>query len=432
MNQPASYSQYFSEGSAPVPKVGRYLGRRGRRSIQSGLDGYYTQSAMSDADRDMGRSAQPKSLQGQIGDRHQFEKLSLPQEASLLKTEDGLGLQSHLRSAQSGSSTRDQPGSAILDQQVVRAARAQSEVQVPRYRGHTQESDQLDDFEQVSEFASMSQVLPGPISAMEESARKLLDLQADWVNQLSGELEAALLRLKVLSYQCNARKGRRSPALREVYKSGMPSVPWVERLEGDYILRPHAVDLQQAEQFLVKPSAQAGDWEESAEPAADAPANPAQPRPLLLTKPAYPQAELSMTAGSHSKVERVAKQSGNRLVTAEFPDEVDQHRSESSTQPGLGRSRSHLAWMIWLLRPPVQFPQALRDAAIWVLMATALRIGMQVLQSSFPQLWGFAIAGMVLAALLMVYQVAFVARAFGIAGYRVVLVAVGLVLGGRL
>ncbi|NJL22313.1 MAG: hypothetical protein HC895_18235 [Leptolyngbyaceae cyanobacterium SM1_3_5] len=82
-------------------------------------------------------------------------------------------------------------------------------------------------------------------------------------------------------------------------------------------------------------------------------------------------------------------------------------------------------------RPPAPPNLTIADAAIWMIGATVLRVGLDLLLSSFPSLW-FPIAGLiVLPAAIAIYRTTFTPETGFAWGYRLFLAMIGLLLGGR-
>lgn len=76
-------------------------------------------------------------------------------------------------------------------------------------------------------------------------------------------------------------------------------------------------------------------------------------------------------------------------------------------------------------------PLTVADAAIWIIGATVVRVGLDLLLSSFPHLW-LPVAGLiVLPAAIAIYRTTFTPETGFAWGYRLFLAMIGLLLGGR-
>jgi hypothetical protein len=72
------------------------------------------------------------------------------------------------------------------------------------------------------------------------------------------------------------------------------------------------------------------------------------------------------------------------------------------------------------------------DAAVWIIGATVARVGLDLLLSAFPQLWLPIVTLIVLPAAIAIYRTTFTPETGFAWGYRLFLVMIGLLLGGRL
>ncbi|MBD2092530.1 hypothetical protein H6F67_22025 [Microcoleus sp. FACHB-1515] len=82
-------------------------------------------------------------------------------------------------------------------------------------------------------------------------------------------------------------------------------------------------------------------------------------------------------------------------------------------------------------RQPAPPNLTIADAAIWIIGATVLRVGLDLLLSSFPHLW-LPVAGLiVLPAAIAIYRTTFTPETGFTWGYRLFLAMIGLLLGGR-
>jgi hypothetical protein len=89
-------------------------------------------------------------------------------------------------------------------------------------------------------------------------------------------------------------------------------------------------------------------------------------------------------------------------------------------------------WIRTAVQLPIGLPALLSDAAVWVAIAAAARIGLQTLIQTYPVLWPLVMVFVPVAALLATYQAVFNAAVGSPWGYRLLLVVAGLWLGGKL
>jgi hypothetical protein len=89
-------------------------------------------------------------------------------------------------------------------------------------------------------------------------------------------------------------------------------------------------------------------------------------------------------------------------------------------------------WISAAVQLPVGMPALLSDAAVWVAIAAAVRVGLQVLLNTLPLLWLPAVLLIAAVIMLATYQATFNPVSGPAWGYRLLLVVAGLLLGGRL
>lgn len=89
-------------------------------------------------------------------------------------------------------------------------------------------------------------------------------------------------------------------------------------------------------------------------------------------------------------------------------------------------------WVRASMQLPVGMPALVSDAAVWVAIAASLRVGLQTLIQTYPVLWLPVVALVAGAAMLTTYQAVFNSAVGSVWGYRLLLVVIGLLLGGRL
>ncbi|HEY9749988.1 MAG TPA: hypothetical protein V6C63_14985, partial [Allocoleopsis sp.] len=89
-------------------------------------------------------------------------------------------------------------------------------------------------------------------------------------------------------------------------------------------------------------------------------------------------------------------------------------------------------WVRTTVKLPMGTPALVSDAAVWVAIAAAVRVGLQTLIQTYPVLWFPVVLLVAGAAMLTTYQAVFNSAVGSIWGYRLLLIVIGLLLGGRL
>lgn len=85
-----------------------------------------------------------------------------------------------------------------------------------------------------------------------------------------------------------------------------------------------------------------------------------------------------------------------------------------------------------LLRPPASALAALLDAGIWMGLAIALRLGADTALIAFPHLWLPVLLILLTPAAIAIGLSTWAPPLSLLLGYRLILIALGLILGGRL
>jgi hypothetical protein len=242
---------------------------------------------------------------------------------------------------------------------------------------------------------------------------KRLEMQAQHINELSSAQEAAMMELKAI-----AEKAERGLKLSDAEEVALrysalceyvePAVPHIEKDEhGAFVLTTRSIDLFKAER--------------EANRVADA---------LRHRTP-------------HSS-------SASRSRSRQTSGRLQQQHSSRSKDAGLGRLLGRQVGMLlkWLTAPKaatglksprsrqveaLEMPSfSLQNAAIWVIGSVVARVGLDLMLLAFPNMWLPVIALIVTPAAIAVYR-ATVAPQTGILwGYRLLLVMIGLLIGGRL
>jgi hypothetical protein len=100
--------------------------------------------------------------------------------------------------------------------------------------------------------------------------------------------------------------------------------------------------------------------------------------------------------------------------------------------PGLLSIRRHGLHLRQLLQMPQKPFDKVGDAVLWIVLAAAIRVGARLLLAMFPALTPVLVLLMFAPAALAVYLAMFVPRAGFVSIYRLFLIMLGLLLGGRL
>lgn len=226
-------------------------------------------------------------------------------------------------------------------------------------------------------------------------------MQVQRVNQLSDELEAALLTLKALSrddHEPNADEGTEPHQLR--WNADTAVVPYVQPELDAYVVRVRAVDLEHG-QFVTQPRRQL-----LSPLGSDLDSYIPSPQASSAPQPAFPP-----------------------VVPATALDPpIQKHYPGRSSSPRRGRHD----WFLRLILPPTTPLGILNDALSWIAGAVVARVGLELLQLAHPALWTVALLLMLAALVFGLYRGLLEVKSKPILAYRLVLLIVGLVFGGRL
>jgi hypothetical protein len=253
-----------------------------------------------------------------------------------------------------------------------------------------------------------------PISPLSETLQRL-EAQAERVNQLSTAQEAALLELKAIAEQ--VERDRKTLAQSdfegdddlEGFDEDIPTwecletiVPLVERDQtGTFVVTTRSIDLFRAEREALLT---------------------AQTLRYRLTEPAS-QSHTPQQPTRHS----VAKRNSDFSLKEEL---IDWGQPLLRKISALIRGRRHRRTT---LRRHQSAPTlTVQDAAIWIIGAIVARKGLDLLLAAVPGLW-LPVVGLIgVAAAIAIYRTTFTPE-FGFTwGYRLFLVMLGLLVGGRL
>ncbi len=237
-------------------------------------------------------------------------------------------------------------------------------------------------------------------------------MQVQRVNALSDELEMALLELQSLSLATQGSGSSGSDPSADVDEDNIELgqlrwdretavVPYVQPEMDAYVLRTRAVKLAQV-QPVQKGFMELLGRRSSAHPTSYTPPNPPDHTPLPHPQPAFPPAV---------------------PFTALDPPYIPAGRS--------GKERSRRDWFLRFIQLPITPLGALNDALSWVVGAGLIRIGLELLRTVSPALWTPALLLLLAALAWGVYRGITVSKAKPILAYRLVLVILGLMLGGK-
>ncbi|MCS6812952.1 MAG: hypothetical protein NZ772_05180 [Cyanobacteria bacterium] len=295
-------------------------------------------------------------------------------------------------------------GAAIAQQVAMQhpSGREQTPVMKPNYGAPRQGANSSAPRSPLPPTPSQSStVQPSVTAGVDVESPQSFWMQVQRVNQLSSDLEAALLTLKALSrddHKPNASEGTEPHQLK--WNADTAVVPYVQPELDAYVLRVRAVDLEHGQpvaqpyQQLSSPSG--GDRYTSV------PSPPASPAPQAAFPPVVP-------------------------ATALDPP-VSQHYAGRSSSSRRGRHD----WFLRLILPPTTPLGILNDALSWIAGAVLARVGLELLQLVHPALWTVALLLMLAALVFGSYRALLEVKSKPILAYRLVLLIVGLVFGGRL
>ncbi|MBW4470420.1 MAG: hypothetical protein KME45_08425 [Stenomitos rutilans HA7619-LM2] len=161
---------------------------------------------------------------------------------------------------------------------------------------------------------------------------------------------------------------------------------------------------------------------------------PANQPPLSLHSDQKAQQEATETAQA---LRSLASRDGGRALVepsmiSGYP-EVRRGRSRTSQSPlGFFSVRRYGLQLRQLLQLPQKSIDKIGDAVLWIVLAAAIRVGSRLLLAMVPALTPVFLVLMFAPAALAVYLALFVPRAGFVSIYRLFLIMLGLLLGGRL
>ncbi|MEB3337303.1 MAG: hypothetical protein VKJ46_07580 [Leptolyngbyaceae bacterium] len=227
---------------------------------------------------------------------------------------------------------------------------------------------------------------------------KRLEAQAQHINQLSTDIEVALFELKEISAQVH----REQKALRQsdgtafpemdkppVYECSIATVPQIQpREDGSLVLNMRQIDLLRAERE-------------------------AEINAQFLRQRAHQKRLMPLQDQNHAQ-EFLAKTARGAIPSVSF-----------AIAPPFRR------WLKSVLDLPQGMSARVSDGVVWIVAAAVIRLGLQVIVNAYPALWMPAVLVLITPALIATYQITFMTQSGLILGYRLLLLLVGLLLGGR-
>lgn len=233
-----------------------------------------------------------------------------------------------------------------------------------------------------------------------DQAFQRLDAQAEAVNQLSAKQEAAILKLKAIAEQVgqdwqvsepisitNSTKAVRLPPMCEYLE---PAVPHIEKDQhGNFIVTSRSVDLFKSER----------EAERNAE-------------------------ELRHRAIKARQNFSLISRLWNWLVEKPQAKTTLSKTIQSKTIQSKRNKRSH--------RRSKNYPLRILQASVFVVSAIVMRVLLDTLLAIFPGLWLPAIALMVTPGAIAMYRSNLTLETSSVWGFRLVLVIIGLLIGGRI
>ncbi len=253
---------------------------------------------------------------------------------------------------------------------------------------------------------SAAQVAPQAAEESDTSPQSVW-MQVQRVNALSDELEAALLELRSLSLATQGSEpsadfhGESIEPDQLRWDTETAVVPYVQPEMDAYVLRTRVVKLAQV-QPVERGSVDLLGRRSPVYAPNYAHANPPAHALLPSPQPAFPPAV---------------------PFTALDPPHMPTGRS--------GSDRPQRDWFLQFIQLPTTPLRALNDALSWVVGAGLVRVGLELLRTFSPALWTPALLLLLVALAWGAYRGITVSKSKPILAYRLVLVILGLMLGGK-
>ncbi|GAB4373610.1 MAG: hypothetical protein Kow00121_17030 [Elainellaceae cyanobacterium] len=317
----------------------------------------------------------------------------------------------------------------------------------------------------IHQFKQFQSLSPQHSKQALNQSLQVLDTQAQYINQLSGIQETAIQELKTIaeqiehdwkvseqasvSYAAVPENDRHSPQVFECQNTAVPQVAKDQR--GVYLLSSRSIDLYKAEREAAltaqalrlwskrgrsaqAPQAKPGFWAWLAnalmitEPE-QASSQTAQPQPSAAP-PSAAQPSATQPSATQPSATRSPVTQSQPLRQPQPPRQSQRH---SSAAPPPQTAKRAVRYQRSQRRRSLLAPGfGIREAASFVFGAIAVRVLLNLLLSAYPVLWTPTIALLATPAAIAVYRSSRTPRSGLVWGYRLLLIMIGLLLGGRL
>jgi hypothetical protein len=252
------------------------------------------------------------------------------------------------------------------------------------------------------------------------SSIQRLDAQAQRINELSAVQEAAMLELKaiadqlaqdrtVLDENLNATHSKSvsaNPDLSGICEYLPTAVPKIERdrLSGTYVLTARSVDLLKKEREAQQDAVSTAETIRR------------------LHRPGLHQVAIPSQRYIHSSNGFAAFFTHRLKPIAALVTHLLSGRPQQQRRPN--RSKS--------VATPINPSFSIPDAVLWVMGAAVVRLGLDALLAATPALWPVVVLLVIMPAVVAMYQATVNPKSGFLLGYRLLLVMIGLLLGGRI
>lgn len=248
-----------------------------------------------------------------------------------------------------------------------------------------------------------------------------LEAQAERINQLLVERANRRIQFEQAVEQVNRSQApppakRRSPRQPAATPPNSPEIDDTENLKAQAErIKQRLAELEAAMQEAANSLSQCPEAEEEVE----------ETWQLTLSEDELPPESIP----AHSMPERSGPEpTSEHSRPAQF-SERDVPRAARTKQRSSGKRSLPLPQIFQLPKKPLD---RIGDAAVWIAVATAIRLSSQTLIVSYPALAPVVTLLMLAPAAIAVYLAVFVPRAGSVSIYRLFLIMLGFLLGGRL
>lgn len=281
----------------------------------------------------------------------------------------------------------------------------------------------------IQQFKQFQAQMPQPSEHVFHQSLQVLDTQAQYINQLSAIQETAIQELKMIAEQIeqdwkaleqvtdDATRSDLEPP--QVVEYQATAVPQLEKDKyGIYVLTTRAIDLFKAEREASLTAQALRHWSKRGRthPRAKSGVWAWLVDTLTAANPEQPQSRIPRQHSGHP-------QPSSRSNPTQSPLSTPTPSTSSGRAVRHRRSRP---------RQSVSAGFGVRQAVSLVLGAIAVRVALNVVLSAFPVLWTPMIALLATPAAIAVYRTSHKPQSGIVWGYRLLLIMIGLLLGGRL